>query len=498
MQRSGTRLRRAATTRRTETPRRPGQAVAATFGALCLVGTAAVTTASTPWAGAAPSAPAASPTVVTKKPPVMRPVATTTTTVTSATTTIQPVPTTTPPTTTPSTTTTTPPTTAPTTTTVPTPTTTQPVPTTAPAPTTTTSSAPTTTTTTPTTVAAPPITTPPTPRTPVTTSFPAIASDCSTDVSAALNAALAQLPAGSTFAAPAGACYLVNTGIQINQPVTISGGTFRDDSTSLPTGNCGYCGFHPIIRVKNTSHVTLENLAAVGANTTGAFRSSLVGEAGIDVLSSAHITIENVQTLNTFGDGITLWASLPANKTPTTDVIVKNVTITGAGRQGITPADVYGASFDNVTINRTGEGNAFDMESDLPGIGTGNMTVTNSTWTGAVNIIDYLTGPITFANNTGQGHVTLGSLHSNQPVVFRNSVQLLPAQDPGTPAAGITMNGGNLTFSHVTLGRKATLRPVTGPAWLVQNGGTLRLLNSPVSGPKGSSTPGSVVRIVGG
>lgn len=322
-----------------------------------------------------------------------------------------------------------------------------------------------------------------------------IATDCSADVSASLNAYVASLPHSTTITSPSSACFLVNEGVLISNGVSLNGGTFKDASTAKPTGNCGYCGFHPIIKIKDTSNVTLENIHVVGANTSGMYHSSLVGEAGIDVLSSDHVTITHVTTADTFGDGITLWANLPKVKTPTTNTTVSYVTVTAAGRQGISPADVSHATFDHVTIDHTGEGNAWDFESDIKGIGTGNMSVTHSSWVGGTNIIDFLTGPVTFTDDTGQGHISLGSLNSQQPVTFTRGSYLLPANDPGTPPAGITQDGGVLTFTDVKFGRVKVNKPTTGPAWYVSGNGTLNLVRSPIPGPQGSVTQGSTVNI---
>ena len=55
-----------------------------------------------------------------------------------------------------------------------------------------------------------------------------IVDNCSVDVSKPLRQWLQQLPPGSTWNAPAGACYLINEGINVYNPVglTINGGTF--------------------------------------------------------------------------------------------------------------------------------------------------------------------------------------------------------------------------------------------------------------------------------
>ncbi len=99
-----------------------------------------------------------------------------------------------------------------------------------------------------------------------------------------------------------GKCYNVRDGLTISVPVTVENATFYDPRSRPPHKG----SVHPIIRIKDTSEVRLSSLTLVGTNTTGDYHADMVAEAGIDILSSDSVTITNVTTTNTFGDGLSL------------------------------------------------------------------------------------------------------------------------------------------------------------------------------------------------
>jgi hypothetical protein len=317
-----------------------------------------------------------------------------------------------------------------------------------------------------------------------------IATDCSTDVSGVLDAYLDALPDGAVFASPPSACYLVDKGIAVTHPLSIVGGEFKDDSSTVPARVPGReaPSLHPIILIKETSGVTIADVDLVGANPTGDYHPALVGQSGIDVRSSSNITIDNVTTLDTYGDGLTLF--LAAGHGADKNITVDGLTITRAGRQGITPAFVSGATFTHVDIVSTADA-AWDFESDVHVVGTGGITISDSTWKGRVNVIESLTGPLAFERDSSSGSFLLDE-NSDQPVTVDHSTLLLPANDWGDPKAGIVDHGGQLTFSHDVLGREAWKKAPTGPAWLV-SAGHLSFIDTTVAAPLGSSSGMGVV-----
>ena len=321
-----------------------------------------------------------------------------------------------------------------------------------------------------------------------------IASDCSTDVSASLDAYLASLPDGSVFTSPASACYQVDEGVLVTHPLGIVGGTFKDDANTVPPRVPGKeaPSLHPIILVKLTSDVTIEDVHLVGANAVGGYHATLVGQSGIDVRSASDVTVSDVTTLNTYGDGLILGNAADGGKDR--NITVDGLTITRAGRQGITPDFVAGATFSHVAIVSEAD-SAWDFESDLPNMGTGDITISDSTWKGRINVNEPLTGPLTFDHDSSSGSFLLDDAKIPQLVVVTNSTMLLPANDWGTPCAGIVQHGGTLTFSHDVLGRVPSKRPPTGPAWHVTNFGHLNFVHTSVIAPLGTATGGAVVTI---
>ena len=370
-------------------------------------------------------------------------------------------------------------------------TTTGPTPTTTTPPTTTTTTATTTTTTT-----IPPATTTTTTTSPTATTQPTAPAATGVMTGAAAGCkpdptpAIAALPDGATFYGSG--CYDVPFGIQITHPVSVVGGIFVDTTTGQrmgvnANGVTKLIDPKPVILVKNTHNVTLRGLTIIGGNTDGGYYPDKVGQAGIKVVSSDSVTIDTVSTTNTFGDGLEFWSDFPTNKNPTTNLTVRNVLITRAGRHGITPASVYNATISDVhVVSQAVVG--IDAESDIAGVGLGNVTFSNVTIDhGGVFLISTLTGPVNFVNCSFTGHLTVDNGPGIYPVTFTGGSFVMRSSVTGTPPGAISQKGGLLTLNHVAISRPP--RPcgtVFGPSWYVERGGRLVLNQSPVPGLQGT------------
>ena len=308
----------------------------------------------------------------------------------------------------------------------------------------------------------------------------------SPECQASPQAAISALPSGGTFTGSG--CYLVPNGLKLTKPVTIDGGAYVD-LTTTPGKN----GMPPIIRVVETNHVTLENLSATGANTTEKYLPKLVGQAGIETLSSSYVTISNVTTSSTFGDGLELWAGLPQDKTPSNHVTVSNLTIIKAGRQGITTGDLSDSSFANVTV-RSAVYSGVDGESDTKNVGIGNVTFDHLTATG-VNLVEYLTGPVAFTNSTLSGRFVATNKAGTYGVTVDDSSLAFKAQIHGYPPGAIYQVGGTLTFNRTSITRSPG--NYVGNTWNVVDGGHLIFNQSPVVGPAGIADATSTVTVEG-
>ena len=308
---------------------------------------------------------------------------------------------------------------------------------------------------------------------------------CKSDPAAAIEA----LPSGGVF--HGSGCY-VTSGILIAKPVTIDGGTYNDP-VDIKTGPRSV---FPIIRVKNTTDVTIENVVLNGANDAGGYHRTLVGGAGLDILSSSHVNILNVATNNTFGDGMTLFSQFGVDKAPVTDLYVNGLTVTHAGRQGITMGYVEDSTLDNVNVDSAGEA-GWDFESDLQGIGSGNVIINNAHDETGIHIIEALQGPITFNDCQCERHVHLldDAAASGQLVTFNGgSYELDRDTDTGCNVAGIVVAGhGRMEFNHVNITRMPGEWAPKGPAISVTGGGHLTLIDSPLPAPVGGHDATSAV-----
>ena len=267
-----------------------------------------------------------------------------------------------------------------------------------------------------------------------------IAADCSTDTSRALGTWLNGLAAGSVWTPPASACYRIDKGVQLRfvAALTIDGGTFEDLNTTAPpqTGHGTNLG-RPAFDALGGAQITLENLRIVGAHTGWGYRAALAFQAGIDLQGTVGATITNVSISRTFGDGINLEPLRGGSDyrsghiaNPVENLRVAHVTIKQAGRQGITPASVNGATFSDVSVTGVGF-NAWDFESDQRDEGAKNVLVDHCIFSGInITMAGAAVGPITFSNctmpKTNLGDAvrirnTSGKPFSG-PIVFANDV----------------------------------------------------------------------------
>ena len=305
---------------------------------------------------------------------------------------------------------------------------------------------------------------------------------CLPDPSAAIEA----LPYGGVWNGR-GKCYIVsNAGIAINQPVTVENALFINPQ-KLTKGVPKHHFMRPFITVGPTSDVTLQNLNMVGENATASYHGlPWVNEEGIKLNSTHHVTISNITTYDTFGDGLIL--DQASGKGACENVTVNNYTINSTGRQGVTLASVEDSTLDNVHIGQTAE-SGWDFESDSAA-GSGNITVNNASGAG-VHMNEPLFGPVTFNNpDITAGHVWIlnAAAASRQPVTFNGGTILLPIYDNGSPPAGITVEGpGNLTFNNVNIGNvpSAYVKP-HGASWIATNGAHITFNRSTPTGPAGS------------
>jgi hypothetical protein len=292
-------------------------------------------------------------------------------------------------------------------------------------------------------------------------------------------AMIAGLPSGAVW--HGSGCY-DTAGITLTKPVTLDGGTYVDTVTTVP--------IKPIIRIKDTARIQVENVTLSGENERGvAIHSDLVNEEGVQLLSSSNVTLTNVAVQDTYGDGLTF--GFQPGVGPSTNVTVDGYVITNAGREGVTVAYLTDSVLNHVSTTQ-----AWDFESDVAA-GSGNVTVNEPTGKG-FRLIEALSGPITFNDPNVSGHVQdiKAAASSGQPVSVNGGTVLIPRTIRGTPPGGIWVDGpGNLTFTGTTIGRQAGTAKVTGLAWIVDGGGHLTLTNSPVTPPLGIHDATSTVTI---
>jgi hypothetical protein len=130
-------------------------------------------------------------------------------------------------------------------------------------------------------------------------------------------------------------------------------------------------------------------------------------------------------------------------------------------------------------------------------VGSGDIVVNGGFFANGVRIIEALSGPVSFNNVLGQGHITLMAAAglSGQDVSFTGGNLLLPAHGSGINTTGIKVDGGTLTFTGVNIGRQASTRPPDAPAWSATNGAHLVFDRCQITPPLGTADATSTVAI---
>lgn len=307
------------------------------------------------------------------------------------------------------------------------------------------------------------------------------------------------MPAGSTFDGT-GHCYVTH-GILIDHRVNIEGGTYRDPDNSVPPQTThGAVPLAPIIKVVHTGGLTIENVHLIGSDTDGHYDSALVNNAGIVVLDSHYIHLNNIVTRDTFGDGLELWTQGPTFGGSGDDhITVQGFDAYNSGRVGFTIAWAQNVTMDDV------HGKSFSFETDTgPEVAPGNVTITNCSMQTLLNIPNAIDGPITFDHCTGSAQITVSDGQANpahgipaspvgsDPITISNSQIATPANSYGYPPSGIFDRGANLFL----LGDSFTRIPnpqTTGPAYWAIGGAALTTTGSTFVDPPGQHDGRSTV-----
>jgi len=278
-----------------------------------------------------------------------------------------------------------------------------------------------------------------------------IAADCSVDVSAALETFLAQLPNDSTVEFPTEGCFRVERQITLPPKVgiTLKGNGSRLLRTEVTPLELRYPKSNIFLRFDIWRSSTIQDFKIEGTNkqsdivslgtTYGAWMPSMEFDAGINLRGGTDVTIQRVVIDGVYGDGIQMqrWGGNPTN------IVIRDVTITRNGRQGITMSAASNVLLDRVTITGSRR-SAIDFEPELADMVIDGVEIRNSeisAWLLAFSA--YGSGPV---NNV--------YLHDN--VIRRTGVPFVYVES----FDGITRHGWRVMRNTVTYGMSSSMSPM--------------------------------------
>lgn len=328
-----------------------------------------------------------------------------------------------------------------------------------------------------------------TPRSAGATTFtidPGIPSDCSTDVTTAVNQFIASIPDGTIDAPNTGlfqpdGCYLINSGrVKVVSKAWITldgqGATFK--RTIYNTSNL------PIWGTTDGKRITLANIAVVGTGSNPpSYVPSKVYEHGIKGDNTKYLTVRDSSITNVWGDCITFFPG-------SANASAINNWCRAAGRQGISVIQAIGVNISGGNDIKNVHFNDIDLEPDvnvqtiqdvvidgnklgystamvgypiaISGCGTNNITVSNNTLTAVGNLTVWAYAP---SGCTHTGLSILGNTMSANGVGNRAVIDLTRHNG----GVSIASNSLSLRSANPTMPSYAQLTDSQDVSWVTDN-----------------------------
>jgi hypothetical protein len=290
-----------------------------------------------------------------------------------------------------------------------------------------------------------------------------------------------------------GATYIVNEGISVPHSMTLTNATLVDQTAwaNQPTLHMA-----PIITVQLVNDVTLSDLQIYGAHTTlnatGRYQAS---QAGIRLRSANNVTISNVQTFNTWGDGLETTRNAPVTRLDNSPVMYLNVegfTSTNAGRTCFSPEELEYSVVNHLTCINSAR-TPINFETDIPLTGSGYDIITNCN-VRRINFVEYINGPIGVSNCTG----LLGMLIHRKGAIVPATITVSNstfACHRTSPIPCIGQQGGNVVLDQDTVSREAGTNPTTDPALSVTDHASMSVVDSTITPVVGTADSTSTLTI---
>jgi hypothetical protein len=205
-----------------------------------------------------------------------------------------------------------------------------------------------------------------------------IASDCSVDVTASIQAVLTALPDNATLQFAPGACYRIDGTLLVKGRVGLTidgrGVTFRQVTNGAELVNPSRVRARNVWTFQQNTNLTVRDMTVFGANPAAgrgdkAYQPKYEGQHAYTVLSGTNTLLDHVQAYDTYGDFVFVGPAVNG-------LVVRNSVFSRNGRQGWT-INGSNITFDHNTISETRRATV-DMEPSLPSWAAHNVTISNN------------------------------------------------------------------------------------------------------------------------
>lgn len=209
-----------------------------------------------------------------------------------------------------------------------------------------------------------------------------MATDCSADVTQALNRLVSLTPDGGVVTLERDGCYRLDGTLSLDgrRNLTIEGNGAVLDGSQVPGER-----ERRHIRARDGGDLTFRNFAILGSRCPappceGPGLAEMERQHGVAVENVAGMTIERLAIMNVWGDFV--YISQKGDGERSSDVVVRDNYFRNSGRQGIAPSGVAGLEVRNNVIAYAGR-TVFDFEAE--GGGAADVMLTDNDIVGPDN-----------------------------------------------------------------------------------------------------------------
>jgi hypothetical protein len=199
--------------------------------------------------------------------------------------------------------------------------------------------------------------------------------DCSRDVGAALTRFFGTVQDDSEVTFPPSACYDIETTVTVTDKsgLTLVGGGTTFKRNKLSPASLRYPNANAMLRFVDLTDSTIKGLNVIATDTgpdesylpagTVSWDKQFAFEHGFDFHGARRVTLANSSAAEVWGDGVNISGGDQYTPRRSDGVVVRNVTVAGNGRQGVSVSRASDVLIDHLDVEHSRR-SGVDLEPD--------------------------------------------------------------------------------------------------------------------------------------